>query len=86
MASVTAGAGHRSLLGRLLAAVTARRTARPRRTGHAAAAVVAKAREHVVTVAALAAFDLGAFRASAIAGWIVLGACLLAFDFAVSGK
>lgn len=49
------------------------------------AAVAAKAREHVVTVAALASVDIGAFHICAPAGWIVTGLSLLAADFAVRG-
>jgi len=40
-------------------------------------------REHVTTVAALSAIDLGAFRAAAAAGWIVTGVSLLLLEFKV---
>ena len=88
VASVTAP--RRSLLGRLLAAATARRPARPRRPGRAAAFAV-KAREHLVTVAALGAFDLGAFQldiphAGSAPGWAAVCLTLLALDLAVTGK
>lgn len=49
------------------------------------AAVVAKAREHVVTVAALVSVDIGAFHGCQVAGWVVTGLSLLALDFAVRG-
>jgi hypothetical protein len=50
------------------------------------AALAVRAREHVVTVAALASVNVGCFRASAVAGFIVLGASFLVLDFAVTGK
>lgn len=76
----------RSLLGKLSGVLSARRRARPGRL----AAVAAKAREHVVTFAALGAFDMGAFQVhiahlGAGPGWAALGASLLALDFAVRG-
>lgn len=73
----------RSLLGKVAAAIAARSSTRAR-SGRVAA-VAALAREHVVTVAALASIDLGAFRATSVAGWIVTGVSLLAADFAVRG-
>jgi hypothetical protein len=77
----------RSLLGKLAVAVTARQ--RTRSGAGRIAAAAAKAREHVVTFAALASVDLGAFHAplhlGGFAGWIVTGASLLALDFAVRG-
>jgi hypothetical protein len=77
-------AGRRSLLGKAAAYAAARKRARTGRPGGLAAAV-ARAREHVMTVAALAAADIGAFHWGAGVGWIVTGASLLALDFAVSG-
>jgi len=86
VAAVTAVPGGRSLLGKAGAALSAsRRRVRP----GAVAAVAAKAREHVVTVAALVAVDIGAFHTPGgfgpMAGWIVTGGSLLALDFAVRG-
>jgi hypothetical protein len=49
------------------------------------AAVVAVAREHVVTFAALVSVDIGAFHGGPVAGWVVTGLSLLAADFAVRG-
>jgi hypothetical protein len=49
----------------------------------ARAAVVA--RQHVVTAAALASVDVGAFHGGPVAGWVVTGLSLLALDFAVTG-
>ena len=75
---------HRSLLGMAVAAVQARAAARNGKPGRFAAAV-ARARQHVVTAAALAAVDFGAFHAGPVAGWVVTGVSLLALDFAVTG-
>lgn len=74
----------RSLLGKAAAVIAARKPARGARPGRLAAAA-AVARQHVVTVAALSSVDLGVFRASSVAGWIVTGVCLLVADFAVRG-
>ena len=74
-------AGGRSLLGKLSSAVAARRPSRSARV----AAFVARAREHVVTVAALVSVDLGAFHWGGGVGWIVTGLSMLAADFAVRG-
>lgn len=82
MAAVTAG--RQSLLGKAAAYVAARQRARTGRSGKLGA-VVARAREHVMTAAALGAFDLGAFHYGAGVGWLVTGASILALDFAVSG-
>lgn len=71
--------GRKSLLGKAAATVKARRKSPGRRLD----AALAAAREHVVTVAALASVDFGVFRASSVAGWIVTGLSLLAFDFAI---
>ena len=81
MAAVTAG--RRSLLGKTAAYAAARK--RTRTGAGKLAAVVARAREHVVTFAALASVDMGAFHICSAAGWIVTGLSLLALDFAVRG-
>ena len=81
MAAVAAAPSGRSLAGKVSALLSARKKARPGRV----AAVVAKAREHVVTFAALASVDIGAFHICQPAGWMVTGASLLALDFAVRG-
>lgn len=88
MAAVSVPPG-RSLFGKVRETLTARRPARPGRPA-ALAAAMAKAREHVVTVAALGAFDLGAFQVhiphlGAAPGWAALGISLLLADFAVRG-
>jgi hypothetical protein len=83
VAAVTA-AGPRSLFGK---AYTAARSACGRsKPGHVAAAVaVAVAREYVLTVAALASADLGAFHWGRGVGFLAAGVSLLALDFAVRG-
>lgn len=88
MAAVTVPSGH-SLLGKASDALAARRTARGRRPS-ALAAFAARAREHVVTAAALASVDLGAFQVhvphlGSAPGWAALCMSLLALDFAVRG-
>jgi hypothetical protein len=80
VAAVTAPRG-RSLFGKTASYVKARRPAKSAR----AAAVLAAVREHVVTVAALASVDLGAFHWGPGVGWVVTGVSLLAADFAVRG-
>jgi len=76
----------RSLLGKLAAAVAVR--GRPGTRGRLAAAAAA-VREHVVTVAALASADMGAFHVpygwGLVAGPIVTGVSMLAADFAIRG-
>jgi hypothetical protein len=47
--------------------------------------VLAVAREHVLTAAALVSADLGAWHWGPGVGWIVTGVSLLALDFAVRG-
>lgn len=74
----------RSLIGKASAAVAARRSARTGRPGKLAA-FAAVARQHVVTAAALASADFGAFHAGPVAGWVSLGVSLLVLDFAVTG-
>ena len=81
MAAVTSALHGRSLLGKVSAVLLARKRARP----GAVAAVVAKAREHVVTVAALVSADIGGFHWGAGVGWLVTAGSLLALDFAVRG-
>ena len=71
----------RSLLAKVSAAAAARKRAKPGRL----AAVLVVAREHVLTGAALAAADLGAWHWGPGVGWIVTGVSLLALDFAVRG-
>jgi len=71
------------LLGKVTAALVARTA--PRGRPGRLAGVVAVAREHVVTVAALASADLGVWQWGAGAGWISVGLSLLVLDFAVSG-
>lgn len=81
VASVTI-ARPRSLLAKATSAVTSRkRTGKPGRL----TAVLAVAREHVVTFAALTLVDIGAFHGGQIAGWVVTGLSVLALDFAVRG-
>lgn len=82
-APVAAVSARRSLAGKSLAAVSARR--RPRTGPSRLAALAVKAREHVLTAAALASMDFGAFHAGPVAGWVVTGVSLLALDFAVTG-
>ena len=86
MAALSAPTGH-SLLGKIRGALAASRPARPGRPA-ALTAFAAKAREHVVPVAALGAFYLGAFQVhvphlGAAPGWAALGVSLLLLDFAV---
>jgi hypothetical protein len=78
-----------SLPGKVLAVFAARRSARGRRPSVLAAAA-AKAREHVVTVAALASADFGAFQVhvpwfGSAPGWCAVAVSLFALDFAVRG-
>lgn len=70
-------------MGKALSAAAARRRTPGKPNRLAAAAVVA--RQHLVTAAALASMDFGAFHAGPVAGWIVTGFSLLALDFAVTG-
>ena len=83
LAAVSAPSARRSLLGKAVSAAAARRRASGRPNRLAAAAVVA--RQHLMTAAALAAMDFGAFHAGPVAGWVVTGVSLLALDFAVTG-
>lgn len=83
LATLSAPSARRSLLGKAVSGVAARRRASGKPNRLAAAAVVA--RQHLVTAAALASMDFGAFHAGPVAGWIVTGFSLLALDFAVTG-
>lgn len=79
----------RSLLGKVRAAAAARKSARDAKPSPVAA-VLAKAREHVVTFAALGAFDMGAFQVhvphcGSAPGWVAVCFSLLAAHFAVEG-
>jgi hypothetical protein len=80
LASITAPPRRRSLIGAVLAAH------RPGRVSQLAA----KVREHVVTVAALTAIDVGAFHVPGgwgmFCGLVVTGGSLLVADFAVTGR
>jgi hypothetical protein len=80
---MTAPRSRRSLIGTVAAVVAARvrSRSRPSRLG----ALAAQAREHVVTVAAFAAADLGAFEVWHHGGWFAVTVTLLALDFAVRG-
>jgi hypothetical protein len=82
-AATISGAGRRSLIGKLGAALAARARAKGK-PGKLAAAIAA-ARQHVMTAAALASADLGAFHWGPGVGFLVTGASLLALDFAVTG-
>jgi hypothetical protein len=75
------------LLGKLRDAWAARRPARPGKPS-ALAAVAVKARQHVVTFAALASMDLSAFQlhipyCGSAPGWLAVGVSLLLANFAV---
>jgi hypothetical protein len=83
VAALSAPSARRSLAGKALAAAAARRRVPGRPNRLAAVAVVA--RQHLVTAAALASVDIGAFHAGPAAGWVVTGLSLLALDFAVTG-
>lgn len=86
VASVTAGKRPATLVGQILALLTVLNRPRDGRKAKALAARIAvAAREHLTTVAALGAIDLGAFQASRVAGWIVLGVCLLLAEWKIRG-
>lgn len=79
----------RSFVGKVRDALSARRSARGSRPS-AAAVFLARAREHVVTFAALASFDLGAFQVHVphlglAPGLVAVCVSLLLADFAVRG-
>lgn len=83
MTTVTLPGARRSLIGKLGAALKERARARGRQSRLAAA--ITTARQHMVTAAALASVDIGAFHGGMAAGWVVTGITLLALDFAVTG-
>ncbi len=66
----------RSLLGKLWSAASPQ----GRRLAARAAAGL---REHMGTLAGLAAIDYGAFTATSVAGWVVTGCSLLLLEFKV---
>lgn len=83
MAALSAPSARRSFVGKALSAVAARRRARGKPNRLAALAV--KAREHMVTVAAFAALDVGLFHWGITQGYVGIFVSLLALDFAVTG-
>jgi hypothetical protein len=83
MAAVTVPPGG-SLLGKVRDVLSARRAARGQRPS-AAAVFLVRAREHVVTFAALASVDFGAFHWGAGVGLVVTGISALLLDFAARG-
>ena len=85
LAAVTAPGRRRSLIGAAVGVVQARAARASRGRAGRLPALAALARQHVVTVAALASVDVGAFHGSIVAGWIVTGVTLLVADFAVRG-
>ena len=80
MAAVTAGQGRRSLLGMALGAVQARAKAKGR-----ASRVADYLRENLLTVAGLAAVDVGMFHLGVTVGWVAAGVSLLLLDFKAQG-
>lgn len=82
-ATLQGAGGRRSLLGKLGPALTARARAKGKPSRLAAALAVA--REHIVTAAALASMDFGAFHLTHGWGWFATGISVLALDFAVRG-
>lgn len=85
MAAVPAGRPA-TLAGQILALLAVLNRPRDGAKAKAVALRVAgAAREHVTTVAAFASIDLGCFRASAVAGWIVLGVSLLLLEWKICG-
>ena len=83
MTAVTMPAPGRSLLGRLGSAIgTSARSAGTRRR---IATLVTRARQHVMTAAALTAADLGGFTVFHHGGFFVLAASILALHFDVAG-
>ena len=71
----------RSLFAKASAVVASRKRSKPGRL----TAVLAVAREHVVTAAALVSADVGAFHWGPGVGWLAVAGSLLALDFAVRG-
>lgn len=82
--AVQAAPASRSLIGMAVDAVQSRARARGRSSRLAALAV--KAREHLVTAAALASVDVGMWRWSSIAGLITLGVSIELLHYAVTGR
>jgi hypothetical protein len=87
MAAVTAPARGASLLGKVASALQGRAAARGGKPSRIAV-LAGKARKHVVTVAALASFDVGAFQVhvphcGSAPGWAAVCVSLLALHFAV---
>lgn len=68
---------HRSLIGVLVDAAP--------QIGRAAARALPVIREHVVSVAAFAAVDYGAFGLNTYAGWITTGVSAIVLDWLVRG-
>jgi hypothetical protein len=68
-----------------MALSAAQAKAKTRARSQRLAQAAALARQHVMTAAALAAMDLGAFHWGAGVGWVAAGLSLLALDFAVTG-
>lgn len=80
MAAVTAGEGRRSLLGMALGAIQSRAAAKGRQ-----ARLAAFVQENVLTVAAMAAIDVGMFHLGVTQGLLAVGGSLLVIDFKVQG-
>jgi hypothetical protein len=70
----------RSLLGMLVAMFQAR----ARRKGQVSR-VAALIQDHVLTVAAMAAVDVGMFHLDLVAGWCAVGVSLLIVDLKLNG-
>jgi hypothetical protein len=75
--------GRRSLAGKL--GETLRDRARAKGKPGRLAAFLTLARPHVMTAAALAAMDFGAFTVWHHGGWFAVCVSLLALDFAITG-
>jgi hypothetical protein len=80
VAAVTAPGARRSLIGAVLSAASGRARAKGR-VPRLAAAV----QENVMTFAALAAADFGAFHISHGWGWAAIGVSVLLADFKIQG-
>jgi hypothetical protein len=75
-ASLARPGTRRSLLGKLWSAASPR-------CHRLAVRAAAGLREHMGTLAGLAAIDYGAFTAAPVAGWVVTGCSLLLLEFKV---
>jgi hypothetical protein len=75
----------RSLLGKLAAGLASRARVKSPGKPSRVAQLAVVARQHLMTAAALASMDLGAFHWGVGVGWVVTGLSLLALDFAVTG-